>query len=135
MSAPGKRTVERYDYNAYIASPQWRATRERYWASKLPKECWVCDAPRKPGMHLHHRTYKNLGNEHLRDLVPVCGPCHEYIHALAEEMYGGRTKNLWKATTSARRRRNPRFGSNATKARAATRQQGELIDRLTKMVR
>lgn len=74
MGVPGKATVTRAGYRAYINSPAWRAVRERYWASKMPKVCYVCGCPRRPGMHLHHRTYKNLGNERLMDLVPVCPP-------------------------------------------------------------
>ena len=116
MSSPGKATVTRLGYRAYIQSPQWRATRERYWNSKLPQECWVCDSPRTTGMHLHHRTYKNLGNERLMDLVPVCPSCHDLIHAISNNEYNG--KNLWKATTAARRRNNPRLGTNAVKVRA-----------------
>ncbi|WP_341940346.1 HNH endonuclease signature motif containing protein [Microbacterium sp. LWH10-1.2] len=118
MSSPGKATVTRENYRAYINSAAWRATRERYWNSKLSKECWVCDAPRSKGMHLHHRTYKNLGNERLMDLVPVCPACHDLIHEIAAAR-GNRLSNLWKATTIARRRHNPRFGTNAVKARAA----------------
>lgn len=130
MGVPGKRTVSRMDYRAYIASPEWQATRQRYWNSKLPKECWVCDAPRSPGMHLHHRTYKNLGNERLMDLVPVCAACHKVIHQIAKTQYGGNTSNLWKATTAARRRLNPRFGSNGTKKRLSSVRVERLVDGL-----
>lgn len=130
MSAPGKATVTASGYRAYIQSAQWRTTRQRYWKSKLPKECYVCDAPRSPGMHLHHRTYKNLGNERLMDLVPVCPKCHEVVHEIARREFGGHTTNLWKATTKARRRYNPRFGSNFTKKRLATVRVNRMVDAL-----
>jgi hypothetical protein len=95
-----KRTVEPAGYQEYINSDEWRAVRRRYWASKMPKDCYVCGASRHPGMHLHHRTYKNLGNEQLVDLVPVCEGCHEEIHMLQRENHC----SLSRATKWARRR-------------------------------
>ena len=73
-------TPDRPTYTAYIRSPAWRRKREQYWASKMPKDCYVCGTHRVPGFHLPHRTYKNLGNERLMDLTPVCEPCHSLIH-------------------------------------------------------
>ena len=63
-----------------MQSRAWRAKRKKYWASKYPKNCYVCGKARHPGMHLHHTTYIRLGKERLSDLVPVCEPCHKYIH-------------------------------------------------------
>lgn len=58
-------------------------------------------------MHLHHRTYQNLGKERLMGLVPVCPTCHELVHPIhcTEPKYarGG----LWAATKEARRRVEP----------------------------
>ena len=103
MGSSGGRTVERYDYRSYIKSSEWRAKPEAYWASKLPKCCYVCAAPRSSGMHPHHLTYKNLGSERLMDLVPVCAACHKSIHEIHEEP-GCKLKGLWYATKAARRR-------------------------------
>ncbi|MET3567964.1 5-methylcytosine-specific restriction endonuclease McrA [Leifsonia sp. 563] len=124
MGVPGKRTVSRAGYSAYIQSPEWRAVRQRYFASGMPQECYVCGTPRKPGMHLHHRTYKNLGAERLMDLVPVCPGCHELIHAIfnSNRPYWER-EGLWFATKKARmlvqKRTNPiaEFGANLVDAR------------------
>lgn len=111
MAAPGKGTVTREGYRAYIQSPEWRAVRQRYFASKMPQGCFICAAPGKPGMHLHHRTYKNLGNERLMDLVPVCPECHELIHAIHKSDPKWKVIGLWAATTKAknmvRRRKSP----------------------------
>src|SRR5699024_9786545 len=101
MGVQGKRTVSKAGYQAYIQSAQWRAVRERYWNSKLNKNCYVCDCPRKPGMHLHHRTYKNLGNERLMDLVPVCSECHDFIHKIHRGDPRWLKKGLWYATKRA----------------------------------
>lgn len=92
------------EYRTYIRSNQWRRTRERYWKSGLPTSCYVCDAPRHKGMHLHHRTYKNLGNERLMDLVPLCEWCHEYIHTVFDSDPIWKRRGLWAATKEARKR-------------------------------
>jgi 5-methylcytosine-specific restriction endonuclease McrA len=103
VSTPGKGTVSRAEYRQYIQSPAWRAVRQRYFASGMPQECYVCGTPRKPGMHLHHRTYKNLGAERLMDLVPVCPDCHELIHAIFDaDRPRWEREGLWYATKKAR---------------------------------
>lgn len=107
MSAPGRAKYGPAQYRAYIQSAEWRAVRARYWDSKLPKNCFVCDSPRVPGMHLHHRTYKNLGAERLMDLVPVCPDCHAFVHDLYRDPYWKQHGGLWAATQEARRRIHP----------------------------
>lgn len=75
-------------YQEYITSRHWRAVRERYFNSKLPKVCEVCKCEQ---VDLHHRTYKNLGHERLMDLVPLCRKHHQGVH-------DSRNMNLWKST-------------------------------------
>jgi hypothetical protein len=58
--------------------------RNRYLASKLPKRCAICDRSWDSTFHLHHRSYKRLGREQLRDVMPVCRPCHGVIHRLQQ---------------------------------------------------
>lgn len=87
------------DYHAYINSVAWWKKRQRYWASGAPKDCYVCGAEYRKGFHLHHRTYKRLGDENIGvDLVPVCEPCHERIHEIARQP----NMDLWRATKIAR---------------------------------
>lgn len=107
MSSPGRAKYGPHQYRDYIQSAEWRAVRERYWASKLPKNCFVCDGTRVPGMHLHHRTYKNLGAERLMDLVPVCPRCHAFIHELSRDPFWKTHGGLWAATKEAQRRMHP----------------------------
>lgn len=107
MSAAGRAKYGPNQYRAYIQSAEWRAVRERYWSSKLSKNCFVCDSPRVPGMYLHHRTYKNLGAERLMDLVPVCPDCHAFIYALHSDTFWKRHGGFWAATKEARRRIHP----------------------------
>jgi len=55
-------------------------------------------------MHLHHRTYKNLGAERLMDLVPLCAGCHAEVHRLHADLVW-RRRGLWAATKRVRRDR------------------------------
>ncbi|ABG98339.1 conserved hypothetical protein [Rhodococcus jostii RHA1] len=107
MSVPGRATVTTAEYRRYINSPEWRRTRERYWSSKLPTDCYCCGRPRHPGMHLHHRTYKNLGAERLMDLVPVCAECHDEIHRLHRGDPRWKSKGLWYVTKHVRKTKRP----------------------------
>ncbi len=100
-----RRTVDRAGYTRYIRSPEWRAVRARYKASKLPQDCYCCGNADGP-MDYHHRTYKNLGNEYLRDIVPLCRDCHDRVHYLNRE----RGLGLWGATNIVRRERHPVYG-------------------------
>lgn len=68
------------DYNTYIKSDAWRAVKARYWASKLPKVCYVCGTKKR--LDLHHRTYTRLGHERLDDLIPLCRTHHQSVHDL-----------------------------------------------------
>jgi 5-methylcytosine-specific restriction endonuclease McrA len=108
MGASGKATVTKTGYKEYIKSPEWRRTRDRYWASKLSKECFGCGTPRHKGMHLHHRTYKNLGNERLMDLVPMCERCHQDVHDLHRSSPKWQKYGLWSATKAIRNRNMPK---------------------------
>lgn len=69
-------------YDAFIASPLWRAKRDEYWSDPdTLKDCSVCGSD-GPGLALHHRTYERVGDERLSDLTPVCPACHTMVHAL-----------------------------------------------------
>ena len=84
---------------AYLRSPHWKELRKRWWASKYPKECYVCLGPNLP-MDLHHRTYERYGCERLTDLVPVHKGCHRKIHNYHRKH---RKLTLWEATREVRR--------------------------------
>jgi len=110
-----RRTVDRAGYAEYIRSEAWQEVRRRFWASRLPKECYCCGREDGP-KDLHHRTYKNLGNERLMDLVPLCRDCHFTVH----EMIRRRPSlHLWGATNMLRHKLHPVYGDAARKARKA----------------
>lgn len=65
-------------YDAYLASPQWQATRTRILGNRA-RRCWCCP---NVARDLHHTNYHCLGRETEHDLVLVCRTCHQAIHEL-----------------------------------------------------
>lgn len=64
-------------YERHLQSPEWADLRRRV----LDRCAGVCEGcRRRRAAHVHHLTYKRLGNEMLFDLVGVCKPCHDSIH-------------------------------------------------------
>ena len=73
-------------YDSYMRSDAWKAKRllvlERdRW------QCMTCDCIHegrftKADLQVHHRHYRNLGNEPLEDLVSICPECHDAITAV-----------------------------------------------------
>lgn len=70
------------EYREYITSPQWKARRKEFL--KPYSFCLHCWMPRwlaiiayDQDLHVHHRSYKNLGHESPLDLEPLCRRCHE----------------------------------------------------------
>jgi hypothetical protein len=62
----------------YLRSQWWLDLRQAYEAHpRAPHCCAVCAAPR---YQLHHRTYENLGHEHVADLVALCDSHHQALH-------------------------------------------------------
>lgn len=78
-------------------------TRQRWLDSGLLKECYFCADPYQKGFHLHHRTYKNLGDERLMDLVLSCEKCHSEVHKIQKNQ----GLNIWAATKKARKLLHP----------------------------
>ena len=79
------------DYQEYLRTNHWKALRKRFFESKLFKsnkkarKAWGMDSRCvscrcKNNLQAHHNTYKRLGHEHLRDLVALCGECHQALH-------------------------------------------------------
>ena len=88
------KTISKSQYRAYMQSKAWQAVRKRFFQSDLPKCCYACKTAWQPGFHLHHRTYANLGNEKLTDLVIVCQTCHDGIH----KQQRATGESIWTAT-------------------------------------
>jgi hypothetical protein len=65
------------EYQEYLKTPEWRAKRE--WAlERAGHRCQVCNCAGR--LHVHHRTYENLGHELPTDLTVLCEACHGLYH-------------------------------------------------------
>jgi len=106
-------------YIDYITSDAWRETKNRYWHSirydKLIKQkewalkCSCGFKSRNKGdFHVHHKTYRNFGNEKTKELIHLCPACHDKVHIKARglgiTMFKNRTwqksnqTHLWQIT-------------------------------------
>jgi formate-dependent nitrite reductase cytochrome c552 subunit len=66
------------DYTSYLKSAHWDSIKKAYKKSGYPQYCMGC---KNSKFQLHHKTYKNIGNEPLEDLMPLCKHCHTAVHA------------------------------------------------------
>ena len=72
-----RRDVRKPEYHLYIASAKWR--RKRAAALKFHgHRCSECG--RTEHLHVHHKTYRRLGRELMKDLVVLCSDCHSVQH-------------------------------------------------------
>jgi hypothetical protein len=71
------------EYRAYISSPHWQQTRKEFLHDE-GQQCNRCAIPRwlaqiayDQDLHVHHKSYANLGDEPWDDLEALCRRCHE----------------------------------------------------------
>lgn len=64
-------------YDVYLSSDDWEHKKSKVMqrANYLCEGCGDAKA-----QVVHHRTYKNVGNEFLFELVALCNPCHDRYH-------------------------------------------------------
>jgi hypothetical protein len=75
-------TSKPLDYNSYLRSLDWKRKKVEWINSGRPSMCWACEKPMpsdRSGFNFHHRTYVNLGNENLNDLVLLCSDDHREL--------------------------------------------------------
>ena len=66
-----------HKYDSYILSKEWKIKRKQ--ALDFHGDfCSQCKS--KKDLHVHHKTYANLGNEPMEDLVILCRDCHYVEH-------------------------------------------------------
>lgn len=66
-------------YEEYLKSNKWKTKRKE----KAEEQNYICQKCNKKIMcnyHIHHKTYKRLGNERLSDLQFLCEECHNKLH-------------------------------------------------------
>jgi len=78
-------------YREYITSDEWKKRKERYFENHV-RRCRACGSAKR--IHLHHKTYRRLGQERDADLVPLCHLCHSALHRIQKQS----GQNLWIAT-------------------------------------
>jgi 5-methylcytosine-specific restriction endonuclease McrA len=64
-------------YRSYLKSDAWKKKRQQVFAY-YGKRCYACRKAPKV-LHVHHLTYARLGRESVKDLIPLCVPCHREV--------------------------------------------------------
>ena len=67
-------------YENYLRTNHWRLRRQRI-ANHHNHLCQGCGIRVDKGFHIHHLTYRNIGNELDSDLAFLCEKCHNDLHA------------------------------------------------------
>ena len=63
-------------YRKYIQSDEWKK-KKRARKEYDNYTCKHCGLKSELKTEVHHRTYKNLYNEQLDDLITLCWRCHD----------------------------------------------------------
>lgn len=80
-------------YKEYIKSKEWKKRRKKIF-EKRGRECEQCGFGYY--LHVHHKTYDNLGNEKDDDLQILCYRCHMSKHEKYFKKYVLKKKKLKK---------------------------------------
>ena len=64
-------------YKEYLQTEEWQKTRQLF-LKKADNKCQLCNAEKQ--LHVHHRTYENLGEEGENDCIVLCRGCHAKFH-------------------------------------------------------
>lgn len=70
--------VKRDLHRHYITTPKWQSFRKQ----ALAHYGAICNRCKSHGTDVHHKTYRNWGNEKLEDVEILCRPCHEAEEAM-----------------------------------------------------
>lgn len=68
-------------YRNYLISENWLVKRNQV----LKRDKNICQVCNNLAEEVHHKTYKNLYNEPLDDLVSLCRNCHIEVHKNLDE--------------------------------------------------
>jgi len=93
-------------YRTYLQSEAWRCIRQQV-LDRDSYRCQDCGAGRR--LHVHHLTYRYLGQEPHYDLLTLCEGCHEQRHFEWCEFNGEGWDPLG-GETAWRREHNPGLG-------------------------
>lgn len=68
-------------YKDYLSSEEWQKKRDTV-LERDNYACRICDCGDE--LHVHHKTYDNIYEEPLGDLITLCKSCHELFHRKGE---------------------------------------------------
>ena len=75
-------------YIQYLDGIEWKLAKIRFYDSEyctkrgrelVCAHCWEPGRPDNP-LHIHHKTYQNLGRERPSELLVLCKDCHTNLH-------------------------------------------------------
>jgi len=94
------------EYRQYLRTEGWKHRRQVALdrAGGFCEDCGV-----RSSLEVHHRTYERRGAERPKDLVAICGQCHDERHL------GKRTRLDWIALAVLRRWRIWRFSQGSVR--------------------
>ena len=69
--------MNKEEYQQYLYSKHWTNFKYGYYLVN-EKKCSFCNSTEN--IQLHHKTYKNIGNEKHSDVIPLCRKCHIKEH-------------------------------------------------------
>lgn len=73
-----------YSYQEYLLTTHWRNKRKLV-ATMADYRCEICKKKITSGFHIHHLSYKHIGNEQTKELMFLCPDCHTAIHSKKSE--------------------------------------------------
>lgn len=69
--------------NEYLKSDEWKTLRDSIIGSGCDCQCCL----KVKANDVHHMVYRNIVDVTVKDLIPVCRGCHEYIHQAIDDDY------------------------------------------------
>ena len=78
--------MNKHEYRNYLQSGEWQGIK-RLVNQRANNRCQLCNGTGV--LHVHHRTYDRIMNEHPDDLILLCEKCHSRFHDL-----GGREPDI-----------------------------------------
>lgn len=83
-------------YNNYLKSNHWKNLRNKMLIENNYK-CQKCRKTKeKYELQIHHKSYKNIGHEHKKDLVLLCKECHKKKHKEKDKTKRQKNKKIKK---------------------------------------
>lgn len=78
-------------YHEYLQSPEWKEFRKKAF-EHYGKKCAHCK--RTKFLQIHHKTYANIFNEKLEDVMVLCELHHKKIHGIKTDKKPKKKKKI-----------------------------------------